>query len=309
MTRDLLLVVVIDLVVLGAFNFVFTNAFARFHFDLSTKFVQKTNWAAKPTIESSSVLLPPSVLKTITSEKLSVADVISSVKSLASTNVKNINYSHILFPYLLRWLPLLDQSSTADLIWALPKLGYRLSHDDHRELCLELIQKLCRFKNLKPKEVVSSLGGMSRLNLKWWDFSDDTKENLMNIMISVVSSLNQIEIGNMLHSLSKLRIPWSAVPPSLQSQLFVQLRSHCDTFSPTPGAMSVYSLGVIDLEYDQIDDETRVSIFKLTSRILREVAAEKKGSQMCQQTNNLIYGLAKLGLKLGESLYLEYFLV
>lgn len=112
----------------------------------------------------------------------------------------------------------------------------------------------------------------------------------------VASGLNDREVGNLLHSLSKLAVPWSALPVTAQNDLLQSFIRVSKLLVSQQGSMAVYSLGLMGVTLDNVNPAVRDHIFVVAMSVLEESKVHVVRS-ITQQVSNVIYGLAKMGAR------------
>jgi hypothetical protein len=161
---------------------------------------------------------------------------------------------------------------------------------------MELLHKFVEAEGLTPRQVTTSLGGLARMRLKWEQLSSGTRRDIVTALDAVCLEFNDREIGNCLHSLSKLQLPWSGLPVSVQAGLLETFMKKSKSLVSQQGSMAIYSLGLMGLEAETVTQAVRDHIFIVALAVLEETKVSTYRS-VSQQTSNVIYGLAKMGFK------------
>ena len=86
----------------------------------------------------------------------------------------------------------------------------------------------------------------------------------------VASTLNDREVGNLLHSLSKLAVPWSVFPKPVQHDLLESFIRVSKLLVSQQGSMAVYSLGLMGLTLDNVTPAVRDHVFVVALSVLEE---------------------------------------
>eukprot|EP01041_Mallomonas_annulata_P011850 gene11850-24840_t len=222
------------------------------------------------------------------------------IKRAAVNNHANIDYSPVVLPLLSQLLDKLDATDIANCLWSLPKIGFKVIVPDHKRLCMALLHQLCEKDELTPREVTTGLGGLSKIHLKWDDLTPQNQEDIFMSLDAVSSKLNDREIGNILHSLSKIQMPWIKCPKSVQNGLLQSFVFHSKRLIAQQGAMSIYSFGLMGVELEELTPALRDCLFLVAMNVLKDT--ESIDTSISQQISNVIYGIAKLGVKKGKSL-------
>ena len=123
---------------------------------------------------------------------------------------------------------------------------------------------------------------------------------LIEVMGRVSADLNDREICNLLHSLSKMGVPWAAFPQTIQNGLLASFQRESRKLTGQQGSMTVYSFGLVGMNINRVPPAVRDNIFVVSMGVLDEALAFDKarlrtteGRYIIQQTSNVIYGLAK----------------
>lgn len=156
----------------------------------------------------------------------------SSMVSIEDEEEGGIDSSVLLTPTLL-----------SEWIWSLSKLGFKLKNRQHNALIMELLHLFCSYPTLSSRQVTTTLGGLSKLKCKWKHISVKLKEDIVHALNSVVLQLNDREVGNLLHSLSKLEVPWGELPNSVQNGFLESFVRNSKLLVSEQGSMAVYALG------------------------------------------------------------------
>lgn len=228
-----------------------------------------------------------------------------AMKTLAySNNFVNYDVSPMLLPILTPWVEKLDKSQLSNWIWSMGRLGFKQSNVLHKDLIKDLIHRLISFKNLSGREVTTSMGGIGRLNIRWQYLEKPLRDDIFGLLIPVCSELNDREIGNVLHAMAKISIPWTQMPLELQKGLLDNLKGHSEGLMAQQGTMSVYSLGALGMNINEVSKEIKETIFFVSRQVLAHSAEalnvkNSNGVKFpgTQQTSNILYGLAKLECK------------
>lgn len=126
--------------------------------------------------------------------------------------------------------------------------------------------------------------------------SEENRKDLLIAVRQVASTLNDREVGNLLHSLSKLAVPWSALTPKLQNDLLESFIRVSKLLVSQQGSMAIYSLGLMGVTLDNVTPAVRDHIFVVSMNVLEESKVHVARS-ITQQVSNVIYGLAKMGVR------------
>ena len=134
------------------------------------------------------------------------------------------------------------------------------------------------------------------MGLKWGYLSEETRDDIKTAIAVVALKLNDREIGNILHSMTKLQVPWKEFSPQVQNHLLESFIRHSidQKMISHQGSMAIYSLGLLGIKIDAVTPAARDNIFSTSINVLEEGfhAATK---QITQQSSNVIYGLMKMG--------------
>lgn len=220
---------------------------------------------------------------------------IQILKSYASGVIPETYSPAILIPLIYDLINEFDATGFSDCLWSLSRLNINIRVKEQKDLIIALVHGLCSQDKLTSRQVTTSLGGMARLNMHWDDFPNEMKDDIIKGLGSVCSTLNAREIGNVFHSLQKIEIPWNSFPEKLQKGLLATFVSHSEGLVSQQGAMSIYALGLFGLEPKAFSNEVQKTIFTVAVSVLQETDTNIHPS-ITQQTSNVIYGLAKIGL-------------
>lgn len=138
--------------------------------------------------------------------------------------------------------------------------------------------------------------GFSKLRFRWNYLSEENRDDIVEAVGKVASTLNDREVGNLLHSLSKLGAPWSAFSKPVQNNLLESFIRVSKLLVSQQGSMAVYSLGLLGLSLDNVTPAVRDHIFVVALSVLEESKVHVHQS-VTQQVSNVIYGLAKMGVR------------
>lgn len=138
--------------------------------------------------------------------------------------------------------------------------------------------------------------GFSKLRFRWGYITEENRVDIISAVGHVASTLNDREVGNLLHSLSKLGVPWSVFPKPVQNNLLESFIRVSKLLVSQQGSMAVYSLGLMGVTLDYVTPAVRDHIFVVALSVLEESKVHVHPS-VTQQVSNVIYGLAKMGVK------------
>jgi hypothetical protein len=162
-------------------------------------------------------------------------------------------------------------------------------------------------EELTPRQVTTSIGGLAKLGIKWSFVSSKNKEDIVDMVGATALALNDREVSNLLHSLSKMNIPWSAFSPSIQASLTESFVRESVNLISQQGSMSIYSLGLMGLDFASQSPVVQEGFYSVALSVLREDAKNAYSGKTyqikrfaCQQISNVIYGLAKGGVKFSD---------
>ena len=199
-------------------------------------------------------------------------------KSFARSNIQGNDYSKDVIPMissLLDTCPYLSVSILVDWIWSVPQLGIRNSIPQHRDLVLRLIDRLYQPHHvLTAREVTTSVTGMAKFRLFWNRITNlDTKRNMVKAFGDVSPQLNEQEIGMMLHSLSKMNVPWTDLG-DVQMNILNALSKLKSRVINRQGSISIYSLGLMGLVFDDLPANTKNDLFFISNGVLNKIFIE-----------------------------------
>jgi hypothetical protein len=192
----------------------------------------------------------------------------------------------------------LNAGKISEIIWIMGRIGFSSTNPDHSTMYNNLLHHFCDESDLSGREVTTTLGGLARMNVKWNYLAEDTRQDIKTAIGKVALSLNDREIGNILHSMTKLFIPWDEFPTTVQNNLlesFVR-NSKKGKMLSHQGSMAIYSLGLLGIKIDNVTPAVRDNIFS-TGIIVLEESVTNIHKSVTQQSSNVVYGFMKLGIK------------
>lgn len=228
------------------------------------------------------------LLKTIASR-----DSLTDVDQIATT----------ISPYMIPMIPDLTGQHISDWLWSLGRVGFTLSVKSYRDFTMTLIHRLCELSDdeLNSRIVTTSIGGLARLRMRWYQLPQSCQNDLIKIVSKVALNLNDREVGNLLHSLSKICVPWSVFPASAQVDILESFVRESKYLVSQQGSMAIYSLGLMGLNINSVSPAVRDNIYTVAISVLNEATTITKNTPVTtarpitQQNSNVIYGLGKLG--------------
>ncbi len=228
------------------------------------------------------------LLKTIASR-----DALTDVDQIASA----------VSPHMISMIPYLSGQHISDWLWSLGRVGFTLSVKSYRDFTMTLIHRLCELSDveLNSRIVTTSIGGLARLRMRWYQLPQSCQNDLIKIVSKVALNLNDREVGNLLHSLSKICVPWSVLPKATQLDILESFVRESQYLVSQQGSMAIYSLGLMGLNINTVPPAVRDNIYTVAISVLNEAATVNKNTPVAtarpvtQQNSNVIYGLGKLG--------------
>ena len=121
-------------------------------------------------------------------------------------------------------------------------------------------------------------------------------QSIIQAVGSIVELLNDREVGNILHSFSKLGVPWSAFPESVANGLLESMVRVSKRLVSQQGSMVIYSFGLMGVSLDDMTPVIRDHLYNIAMAVLEESKVHIHQS-VTQQASNVIYGLAKMGAR------------
>jgi hypothetical protein len=170
----------------------------------------------------------------------------------------------------------------ADMIWGLGKLATRHSNTKFRTVNQRLWTKLCSQQSITPRQVTTSFVGFAKLNIKWESMEADIRSSVQRMVRSVAQSLNEREIGNVLHSLSKMGVPWLELSAPTREALLTSLLRHGTKMQDEHGAMSLYALGILGVTAQHLTSQQHEGICRLATTLLQDIL-QKPPLRTCSQ--------------------------
>ena len=229
------------------------------------------------------------------------------IKTIGYKNIYNRDFSRAFYPVLRKFMEYDwavgtgHASRISELIWSMGRLGFKATVPEQAGLAMELLHRLTDNKSLSCREVTTALGGLARMNMKWMYLHEGTRTDIRTAIGAVALRLNDREIGNILHSMTKLMVPWHEFPNMTQNHLLESfVRNSIDQKMVShQGSMAIYSLGLLGIKLDAVTPAARDNIFSTSINVLEE-SYTAKTKQVTQQSSNVIYGLMKMGAEWNE---------
>ena len=233
------------------------------------------------------------------------ATVVDSIKALASTSRKNFcNHAGIILK--LECLPQLvlesNPTQLSDLLWSLPRLGFKTQNKQHRGLCFVLAQKICSFDSLTARQITTSISGLATMNLEWISLPKIVQTRFFEAIVETAPTLNAREVGNLLHSISKM-ISWDGLPVDVREALLTSFKRQSHRMLERNGAMALYAMAMMGLDYTLLAEDPKAleAVYTVSINVLKEAVMINQ-PLVSQQTSNVVYGLAKMGMAVGSTL-------
>lgn len=200
----------------------------------------------------------------------------------------------------------MDSNDATNALWSMGRLGFRFHNQQHRRVALRLLGQLCN-ESCTARQVTTSLGGLARINMRYTQLDEENQSVLVNMISTVAALVNDREICNMMHSVSKIGIPWSRFPRNTQDNLLNSIIRERDGLQGQQGAMTLYSLGNVGMDISYATPAIRDNLYIIMSSVLEDALKRDKsflrsadGRYIAQQVSNAIYGFAKLGVSYQE---------
>ena len=159
-----------------------------------------------------------------------------------------------------------DATCTAEVVWIMSRIGFGVSTPLEREAMQVLLDRLCQLQRngeeeITPRIVTTSLGGFAKLGLRWHFVSQSNKEDVVGMIGLTAASLNDREVSNLLHALSKMTIPWATFPKAVQDSLLESFTRESSALVSQQGSMTIYSLGLMGLNVGSVPPNVRDRIY------------------------------------------------
>ena len=101
------------------------------------------------------------------------------------------------------------------------------------------------------------------------------QQDIVKAIDAITLDLNEREIGNLLHSLSKLSVPWISLPPGVQNGLLAAIVRNSKGLQSRQGSMVVYALGCLGASIDTFTPAIRDNVFIIAQNVLGERPARE----------------------------------
>jgi len=159
-----------------------------------------------------------------------------------------------------------DATCTAEVVWIMSRIGFGVSTPLEREAMQMLLDRLCQLQRngeeeITPRIVTTSVGGFAKLGLRWQFVSQSNKDDMVGMIGITASSLNDREVSNLLHALSKMTIPWATFPKAVQEGLLESFVRESSALVSQQGSMTIYSLGLMGLSVGSVAPNVRDRIY------------------------------------------------
>ena len=227
---------------------------------------------------------------TTSHQKKDVRKFSSTMKTTAYKNGLRIDHSNVIQPIVEDFLSQIKShslevtaSDLSDWLWSLPRVGFRLRNKTHLELYLSILNLFCAFENVTPRQLTTSLGGLSRMRLRWSSQSNYIKTAILKALDETALLFNDREVGNVLHSLQALQVSWSLdLTPSIRQKLLTTFANNAPLLVSQQGSMAIYGLGIMGCLLDQLEPQTQQKIFEVAVIVTRE-SNEESSREVAQQ--------------------------
>ena len=169
-------------------------------------------------------------------------------------------------------LELFSASQISDILWSVSRTGFTLSSKPHRQLIMQLVHRLCEvpLQELTPKVVTTAVGGIAKVNMRWYQIPESTQKDILVAVKAVALRLNAREVGNLLHSLSKIKVPWTVLGAPTQQMLLESFARTTHELVDQQGAMAIYSLGLMGLDISACAPAVRDKLLLVAVAVLRK---------------------------------------
>eukprot|EP00981_Chlorochromonas_danica_P007454 scaffold1754_cov180-Ochromonas_danica.AAC.10 len=218
---------------------------------------------------------------------------ITWLKALAARTKTDITLANALLPWLEEMTDQLSYKTIANWIWSLGRLGLSTRDTRHNKLILHALIKLNDAQGLSGRDLTTAFIGLRLAQVTQDDLFPSIHSSLAEKVNAVVDEFNVREISNILYALPKIGFPATFLSSSSWSTLWKKLQLDIDEVEPQEATMTIYSLGLLGVSVDQLEELEQEVVFKM---VLKAMVPE--GSrQACQQNANVYLGLAKMGIR------------
>lgn len=204
-------------------------------------------------------------------------------KASSSSKVDSTNIMEKVYNLLDSVHDQIDQDSLADIIWSLGKFADRDSNNRYRIQNFKLLRRLCSIKNLTSREVTTGFVGLAKMNLRWENLLPTDQEGILSTVGAVCTRANEREVGNLLHSLSRMGLHWTDLSGGVGDQLMSNLVRQHLRMKAEHGAMSIYALAVMGLTSDQMSPNALEAVTNMSTKLLRDIVGKIPQRSQCQQ--------------------------
>ena len=181
---------------------------------------------------------------------------------------------------LNKLLNLFNASQISDILWSVSRTGFTLSSKTHRQLIMQLVHRLCEapIQELTSRVVTTSVGGIAKVNMRWYQLPEASQRDILVAVKAVALQLNGREVGNLLHGLSKIKVPWAVLGADTQHKLLESFARNTDELVDQQGAMSIYSLGLMGLDIAECAPAVRDRLFLVARAVLEDTDKVERAS-------------------------------
>jgi hypothetical protein len=221
------------------------------------------------------------------SEK-SVQEIISRFKSFAYSCVNvnflsEVSYSKI-YLFLNDSYSTFNKEQIADCLWSMGKIGFSNNNQLRFSFAVTLVEQLCKLNgHVTARQLTTGLGGAAKQSIKWANLPDRVKNDVLETLERVCQTCNDREIGNLLHTLSKLGVKWRFLSNSTQKALLDTVIKNTASLVSQQGSMAIYALGTMGLGIDQVSAPLRNSLCAISHSVLCEAFEQKSNNKHLPQ--------------------------
>lgn len=164
----------------------------------------------------------------------------------------------------------LDNSTIAETVWGLGKLGLDSTKSSDVDLCQGILVQLYKSENLSASQINATLSGIMEFNYTWETLPIEFRENILLKVFGVCNEFNARQLSNVLNSLSKMDMLWSDLPPELQSLMEESILRQSHDFNSLGGVMLLLALGRMNFNINGCDQILSNKLCAVVERILGE---------------------------------------
>lgn len=167
----------------------------------------------------------------------------------------------------------------SDIIWSMGKIGIRFRKTEEKQLLFRAVGTLIERHAASPlssKDVTTFTGGLARAGIRFNSLEPQFQKDIMRVYGDVAVLFNDREVSNILHSLTKIGLSWAELSIAAKNGLLESFVRESPKLFSQQGSMSIYALGLLNVNIDAVTPAVRDHIYLVTLGVLREDAVQAK---------------------------------